>query len=96
VIERPATRDGATNKLLQAAVLDLPEAGWWDVRVRVEGRGEPVDVTFALEVGEPPPGWVSWLGWFAWPAAAVQQFANHRTLVRRKSARAGRVSSGCG
>src|SRR5262245_54378691 len=59
VIERTATREDATNKLLQAAVLDVPEAGWWEIRVRVEGHGNPVDVAFEQEVGESLPDWVS-------------------------------------
>jgi hypothetical protein len=87
VIERQATKDVASNKLLYAAVLDVPRAGWWEFRIRVEGHGEPAEVVFGLEVGEPLPGWVSWLGWVAWPVVAVVVFAIHRALVRRKSCR---------
>lgn len=83
-IEALATTDNATNKLLNAAVLDVPEAGWWEFRIRVDGRGEPVEVTFDLEVGEALPGWVSWLGWVAWPVIVILLFATHQLLVRRK------------
>ncbi len=89
-LERPATTDGATNKLLYAAVLDVPEAGEWSFRVRVEGHGEPVTVEVEVEVDEPLPDWYSWLGWVAWPAVVVLLFGAHLALVRRKSARAGR------
>jgi hypothetical protein len=89
-IERTATTDDATNKLLYAAVLDVPEAGSWSFRVRVEGSGEPVTVEFEVEVGEPLPGWLSWIGWIASPGMAVLLFGAHRALVRHKNARAGR------
>lgn len=87
VIEQPATREAATNKLFVAAVLALPESGWWEFRVRVGGGGGAVEVPFALEVGEPPPRWLSLAGWLAWPAVAVLLFAVHRVLVRWKEGR---------
>ncbi|MBX9625492.1 MAG: hypothetical protein K2X82_16925, partial [Gemmataceae bacterium] len=88
VVEQPASADAATNKLLVAAVLDLPEPGWWAVRVRVGGDGgRSAEVGFDLEVGDPPPRWVSLAGWVGWPALAVAAFAAHRLLVRRKDSR---------
>lgn len=86
-VEQPATADAATNKLLVAAVLDLPDPGWWVVRVRVEADGRSAEVGFDLEVGDPPPRWVSLAGWVGWPAVAVAVFAAHRLLVRRKDSR---------
>jgi hypothetical protein len=90
VIERTATKEAATNKLLDAAGLELPEAGWWEFRVRVEAAESRAEAAFDLEVAGPPPGWVAWVGWVAWPAGAVLLFAAHRFLVRRKHARGGR------
>src|SRR5262245_36396525 len=37
MLEYPATTEAATNKLLRAAEFQLPEPGWWDVSVAVEG-----------------------------------------------------------
>ena len=39
-----ATTAAATNKLYQAAVFDLPEPGWWDVEIVIEGPGEAIQV----------------------------------------------------
>lgn len=86
-VEQPATADAATNKLLVAATLDLPEPGWWTVGVRIGTGGRAAELRFELEVGEPPPAWASLAGWVGWPAAAVGLFAVHRVLVRRKRGR---------
>lgn len=88
-IGQSATADAATNKLMVAAVIGLPEPGWWEFRVRVEGDGRSADVTFELEAGTPPPRWLSLAGWVVWPGVAVVVFAAHRVFVRRKQARAG-------
>jgi hypothetical protein len=87
VVTEPATTGAATNKLLVAAVFDLPEGGWWDFRVDVSAAGETQEVTFEAEAAEPLPGWVSLAGWVGWPAAAVLVFAAHRLLVWRKTER---------
>lgn len=81
--EQAATADAATNRLLVAATLDLPEPGWWTVRVRIDDD-PATEFGFVLEVGERPPEWPSLVGWVGWPAAAVGLFAVHRALVRRK------------
>lgn len=83
-VSAAATPEAATNKLLRAAVFDLPAAGTWDVAVAVGGpRGDGV-VRFAVEVDEPPPAWADLIGWVGWPALVVAGYAAHRTLVRRK------------
>jgi hypothetical protein len=89
-IERPATTDDATNKLLVAALFDLPATGRWEFRVRIEGHGRPAEVAFEMEVDEPPPGWLTLAGWVAWPAVVVALVAIHRILVRLRDARLGR------
>jgi hypothetical protein len=85
VLEYPATAEAATNKLFHAAVFQLPEPGWWDVEVAVEGPLGPAVVRFVVEADEPPPRWLEVWPWFAWPALAVAIFGVHRILVRRKS-----------
>jgi hypothetical protein len=85
VVASPATTEAATNKLLHAAVFQLPEPGWWDVEVAVEGPHGPALVRFGLQADESPPPWVDLWPWFGWPALAVAAFAIHQVLVRRRA-----------
>ncbi|HKI35060.1 MAG TPA: hypothetical protein VKA46_24600 [Gemmataceae bacterium] len=84
VLEYPATAEAATNKLFHAAVFQLPEPGWWDVDVVVEGRHGPALIRFEVKADEPPPRWLDLWPWFGWPALAVALFGIHQILVRRK------------
>jgi hypothetical protein len=84
LLEYPATAEAATNKLYRAAVFPLPEAGWWDVDVAVEGPHGLARVRFAVQAEEPLPRWQELWPWFSWPALAVALFALHRILVRRR------------
>jgi hypothetical protein len=84
VLEYPATAAAATNKLFHAAVFQLPEPGWWDVEVAVDGPRGPALLRFGVEAGEPPPRWLELWPWFAWPALAVALFGVHQALVRRR------------
>jgi hypothetical protein len=83
-IHQRATADAATNKLFQAALFDLPQAGWWDVTINVEGLGEPVEVHFEMEADEPLPRVWEMTPWIAWPAVVVLLFVVHKWLVQRK------------
>jgi hypothetical protein len=79
-----ATKEAATNKLFRAAVFELPEAGWWELDVVVEGEGrEPTEVRFEVEAAERMPQWVTLWPWLAWPAAAIGLFGLHQLLARR-------------
>src|SRR5207244_7568896 len=62
-----ATTEAATNKLFRAAVFELPEPGWWDVEVQIEGLREPVRVEFEMEAAERLPTWRTLWPWVAWP-----------------------------
>jgi len=42
----PATSEAATNKLLYAAVFELPEPGFWVVEVAIEGVKDNAQVRF--------------------------------------------------
>jgi hypothetical protein len=84
VLEYSATAEAATNKLFHAAVFQLPEPGWWDVEVAVEGPHGPALLRFGVEADEPPPRWLELWPWFAWPALAVALFGLHQVLVRRR------------
>ena len=85
VLELPATTEAATNKLFRAAEFQLPEPGWWDVAVAVEGPHGPALVRFGLQAEEPPPRWLDLWPWFGWPAVAVALFGVHQVLARRKA-----------
>jgi hypothetical protein len=92
----PATTEAATNKLFQAAVFNLPQSGWWDMAIAIEGLREPLEVHFDMEVGEPLPRLGDLALWIAWPAAAILLFCVHRWLVGKKarSIKKGRLSRG--
>ena len=85
VLVYPATAAAATNKLFHAAVFDLPEPGWWDVEVAVEGPNEPALLRLSLRADDRPPRWLELWPWFAWPALAVALFGLHHVKVRRKA-----------
>jgi hypothetical protein len=84
VLEYPATSEAATNKLFHAADFQLPEPGWWDVEVAVDGAHGPAMIRFDVMADEPLPRWLDLWPWFGWPALAVALFGIHQMLVRRK------------
>jgi hypothetical protein len=84
VLECLATSGAASNKLFQEAVFELPEAGWWDVEVSVDGPHGPASARFPVEAGEASPRWLDLWPWFAWPALPVALFGLHRVLVGRR------------
>lgn len=88
-IRAAATTDAATNKLLRAALVELPAPGRWDVRVECTTAHDqnPIEVFFAMDAGPPLPRWLSVWPWFTWPIAAVLLFAIHRMLVARRQTR---------
>lgn len=86
VLEYPASADAATNKLFQAAVFRLPEPGWWDLEIAVEGPQGPAVVRFPIQADEPTPRWLDLWPWFVWPALPIALFCIHEVLVSRKEA----------
>jgi hypothetical protein len=84
VLEYPATSGASSNKLFHEALFELPEAGWWDVEVSVDGPHGPARARFEVEAGEAPPRWQELWPWFGWPAVAVALFGLHRALARRR------------
>ena len=84
ILEYPATAEAATNKLFHAAVFELPEPGWWDVEVAVDGPHGPALPRFGVQADEPLPRWLELWPWFSWPALAVVLFCLHQVLTRRR------------
>jgi hypothetical protein len=84
-VSNSATAEAATNKLYRAAVFELPEPGWWEIEVAIEGGRGPVRVRFALEAADRAPAWWALAPWVSWPVLAVGLFSLHQVLVRRKT-----------
>jgi hypothetical protein len=84
VMESPATTEAARNKLFYAALFQVPEPGWWDVDVAVEGPHGSALLRFGVEADEPLPRWRTLWPWFGWPALAVALFGIHQVLARRR------------
>ena len=93
-IEQAATTEAATNKLLQAAILELPDAGRWEITVAVEGVPEGPEGRFAIDVGAPVPPGAALVPWIAWPAVVVVVFAAHEWRSRRRSCRRRKAEPG--
>jgi hypothetical protein len=81
----PATTQAATNKLLHAAVFELPSPGSWDVTLNVQGARGPAQVRFELEAAQPLPRWLAMWPWLSWPALAIVFYGIHHYLKWRKS-----------
>ena len=79
-----ATSEAATNKLLQTAIFEIPEAGQWSMEVTVNSRLGHAQVHFDADVAEPPPRWVSLWPWIGWPGLVIVFFGAHQWLVRRR------------
>ena len=89
-IRAAATTTAATNKLLRAALVDLPSDGRWNVCVETTTVADqaPFKISFAIEAAPPLPRWLSVWPWFSWPVLAVLIFAIHRTLVNQRAGQA--------
>jgi hypothetical protein len=84
-LECRATTEAATNRLFQAAVFELPERGWWDVEVAVDGPHGPALLRFGVEADGPATRWLELWPWFAWLALVVALFGFHQVLVRQRT-----------
>ena len=79
-----ATRESATNRLLYAALLDLPHEGTWTIDVlamagEVEGRLHAV-----IEAGPPLPRLLSLWTWLVIPAIVFVLFILNQWLTRTR------------
>jgi len=90
-----ATQAAATNKLLRAALIELPSPGSWDVEIAyVADRTPGRPIRFNIEAAQPLPQWLTVWPWFSWPAAVALLFGIHRWIVARtNSSRSSRIST---
>jgi hypothetical protein len=77
-----ATREAATNKLYQAAPVEL-RAGSWEVVVDVSGEKGTGSLQFDMEVGEALPAWTEMAFWIALPLVPIILFVMVQTSLRR-------------
>ena len=80
-VSSSASHAAATNKLLQAALLDLNVPGRWQGEVACSIAGERHTIPFTLEAGPPLPAWRTLWPWFLWPVGAIALFGAHRALA---------------
>jgi hypothetical protein len=86
VIRRTATNEAATNKLFQAALLDLNEPGWWRLEVSLDGPLGTTEIGLDMEAAKPLPKSLAMWPWLTWPALPILLFGAHQVLVGRTSA----------
>ena len=89
-LEYPATAEAATNKLFQAALFELPEAGRWRMEVEIESAHGSAMIAGDVEAAAPVPRWQELWPWFGWPVLAVTLFGLHQFLSRPKRGEPGR------
>jgi hypothetical protein len=80
-----ATTDAATNKLFQAAILDLSAAGRWELEVSVDGSLGTAQARTEVEVAEPLPPYLALWPWVCWPIVPILLFAVYQRFARRRS-----------
>jgi hypothetical protein len=84
-----ATHERATNKLLQASVIDLPAPGTWDLQVIVRSGTEEGAFSTMLLVAPPAPRLATIWPWLLLPVIAIALFVLHQALPTSKMRRVG-------
>lgn len=85
IIHRPASFEAATNKLFQAAALDLNEPGSWQIEIGLDGPLEEARVALDIEVERPLPRYLAMWPWLTWPALPILLFGAHQFLTSRSA-----------
>ena len=88
------SRAQATNKLLQAAQVDLGEVGEWRLGVSVRRAGQASDVSCPLPIAPATHRVKALWDVLALPPLMVVLFALNQTLRRRRARGAGRPGTG--
>jgi hypothetical protein len=85
VLHAAATHEQATNKLLYAAVVDLPTSGDWDLEVTVDHGGTNAKVTTIVSAGSPASPLLSFLWpYLLFPPISIVLFVLHEWLDSRQ------------
>ena len=80
-VHASATHAEATNKLLYAALLDLPAPGHWEARLLIRRGEQTAELSFPFEAAPPLPPWRAYWFYFALPAVGIGLYALHQWLV---------------
>ena len=83
VISQPATTEVATNKLFQAATLNLKQPGWWHLELCLDGPLGETEIGLDVEAANPLPKSLAMWPWLSWPALPILLFVAHQFLARR-------------
>jgi hypothetical protein len=78
-VEAEATTELATNKLLQAAHLELTRPGRWQLTVHAGDE----EVACEIDLAPPVPSWWPLAPWVGWPFAVVALFLLRHALRGR-------------
>ncbi|MGA3294609.1 MAG: cytochrome c oxidase assembly protein [Candidatus Acidiferrales bacterium] len=78
-----ATREQSTNKLLEAATIDLPNPGSWQLHVSVRRGSDRAEFATNLDVVRPAGERAGFWPYLLWLAVAVALVALHRLLRPR-------------
>jgi hypothetical protein len=89
-----ATREQATNKLLKASRLDLPDPGWWGLQVFVSRGREEAVLTTKLQVAPATPRVATVWPFLLFPPVAIVLFAIHQLLYCARKHRQEDLPSG--
>lgn len=82
-----ATRNVAKNKLLYSALMNLPEAGQWELEVTIKQGENKVSVLGRIWVAQPRPFLLSYWRSLSLPWIVVALFAINQWLKRRAASR---------
>lgn len=82
-----ATREAARNKLLYSALMNLPEAGKWELEVTIKQGRSMASVLGQVWVAQPRPFLLSYWRSLSLPWIVVTLFAMNQWLKRRAASR---------
>jgi len=82
-----ATHQVATNKLLYAATVILPEAGEWEVKVgvKISPPREAATITGQIRVSPPAPPVLAYWPFFVLPVVSIAGYVLHFNLRTKRS-----------
>ena len=86
LVER-ATREVAQNKLLYSALINLPEAGQWELEVTIKQGKETASILGQVSAAAPTPFLLSYWRGLSLPPIVIAVFALNHWLKRRSAHR---------
>lgn len=81
----PASRNYATNKLLQSALLLAPIAGEWHGTIFCRVENKNAEISFPLHIAAAPLELNKRVLWILWPIAIVLVYVAHRLIGSHRS-----------